>query len=58
MKSHNKLYKDKLHHMNKELDGLKQKILFKESEIEKLVIENKNLLFKKATQLKLEQQTT
>lgn len=38
--------------LKKELESIKNKVVFKEAEIERLINENKNILFKKAAQFR------
>ena len=56
MKSRHTIQNKQNNDLKKELDNVKQKLTLKEAEVEKLLNENNNLLFKKASQFKFEQE--
>ena len=56
LKSRQAIQKRQILELRKEGEGLRQKLGLKEAEIEKLNNENKNLLFKRVNQLKMEEQ--
>ena len=54
MKSRHNIQNKQISDLKKDLESIRQKFILRESEVEKLLNENKNLLFKKVSQFKFE----